>query len=404
VFGSGRRALAVVALVPALAACGAFGWLAPERPRRERDIERLTARQHRDRGRALARSAPGAALAHLELADQAGALASSDRALLAGLLERRGRARLALDDAGAAADLERAVRLGARPTAALRAEAALLEAAVALRRAGAQGDASALAALGRARALAPKEPRLAIAAPASAPLGDLAQAIAYLDRLGARRAALARATAYVERGGRDGATLARFRALFAWWHGAAAPVPFAARDAAPPPEAASPAPPPAPDDGRLAADLAEVAAQWSRSPARADRAIAAQLARDVLPTARALALSALLLGLGDPPRAARVADRALASSPALVEPYLAVARAAIAAADPPRAEIYFTEAAARSGDGGATLAAAARWTLGGGQPLAALALARAALALTPADRRDPILGTVAEAQRALGRR
>ena len=87
-------------------------------------------------------------------------------------------------------------------------------------------------------------------------------------------------------------------------------------------------------------------------------------------------------GLGDPARAWRWAERLLESSPRHA-PYLQVAgEVSAAAGDPARAEVFFVEAAAASGDAGASSIAAARAYLAVRQPLSAVTAARRAIQLT----------------------
>src|SRR5690606_38657170 len=117
---------------------------------------------------------------------------------------------------------------------------------------------------------------------------------------------------------------------------------------------------------------------------------------------RAIALADRFRELGDPTRALAMSEIAVAASPRLWRTHLAAARAA-AVGDPERAQVHLASAAALSGDGGAVFALACGWFLAADQPLAAVAVARRALALTAPGLRGAIYRDLARAQRMLGR-
>jgi hypothetical protein len=206
----------------ALSACGGG-----QPPREIADLRLRLADQPRDPAlhvelaRALARAGqPGGALRHLEEAHRRSALSGADARWLAALYVERARARIALDEAEAWRDAEAAARLD---PSAVRAELArdayFIGARAALRRFDRPGRRAADDLFARAERLAPRDPRLAARAPATADLAEVGAAGAWLADGGARRAALQVYTAYVGRGGRAPAHLRRYLQLHRWWYG-----------------------------------------------------------------------------------------------------------------------------------------------------------------------------------------
>jgi hypothetical protein len=109
------------------------------------------------------------------------------------------------------------------------------------------------------------------------------------------------------------------------------------------------------------------------------------------------------LALGDPARALRWIDKAVAESPRHPAHLHAQGRMAVAAGDPVRAQVHFIEAAARSGDAGRDDVAAAALMVRAGYPIEALAAARRAVGESAPGEDGPALEVVAAAAAAAGR-
>ncbi|HUS68597.1 MAG TPA: hypothetical protein VMZ28_28875, partial [Kofleriaceae bacterium] len=229
-----------------------------------------------------------------------------------------------------------------------------------------------------------------------ADLMSLARAGRWLDDGGARRVALETYERYVDGGGRVAEHMRRYLVLFRWWHGdrerpsglLLADAQAAGIDTAAPQINRQDAENAKNNLGGLGGlavhprDVEAIRNAYRREPAVADR-MAEDLADGAIVLGeRAPALIDMYRELGDPARAWRWAEKLLESSPRHA-PYLQLAgEVSAAAGDPARAEVFFVEAAAASGDAGASSVAAARAYLALRLPLPAVTAARRAIQLT----------------------
>ena len=239
---------------------------------------------------------------------------------------------------------------------------------------------------------------------------------------GAKRRALEVAQGYVNQGGQDAQRLQRWRTLHEWWFGDSRPLlPEKAAVLAGPPRTAferfadelarefsglSARPETLARDWGVPdwqSDLGDIIRGYQDDPALADRLARRFVDASVYAVSKAAFVSELFHRLGDPGRARDWAQELAAAAPGLPAAVEAAGHAHAVSGEPERAGVFYTAAAAASGDGGATWARAARAYRKGGQPLASVAAGRRALGLTAKGWDMLLLYELQISQRTLGR-
>lgn len=356
------------------------------------DARTLLARQAFEQGR------PGEALRELLFVRERRSLPNSDARLLSRLLLRRGEARLAVGDSGALSDLRVAKELGALVDTKSMSGSYALCAVAALRHSSEfrQTEAKACLTAMDANAVHRRWDQLDGLA-----LAELEALWDWFSAAGAKRRALEVAQGYVNQGGQDAKRLERWRTLHEWWFGSNRPLL--------PEQAAAMAGPPRTPLERFAeeltqqfsersarpetlakdwgvtewqGDLTDIIRGYQDDPALADRRARRFVDASVYSASKAAFASELFHRLGDPGRARDWAQELAVAAPGLPAAVEAAGHAHAVSGQPERAGVFYTAAAAASGDGGATWARAARAYRMGGQPLAAVAAGRRALGLT----------------------
>ncbi len=416
--GLGRRLLSL--LVGMAIGCGGHGDAGQDRL--DAQLRLAGDPSNVDAHRSLARLAytearPGEVVRELLLVETLANLERAERTLLGQLLAKRGAQRLRLGDPSALSDFEHARKLGTQVSTQNLAEAYESCAVAALRHASQFRHERATMCLGK----------LAVAHVyrrhknlASLELEELEQLWLWFESNGAKRRALQVAQEYVERAGSKPDLLARWQHLHRWWYGSTRPLL--------PVEAAEMAGPERPTLQRFsdalfvdtpASELVPVAIDWgvpswesseativrayAREPGLADRLAKRFADGDVYRLTRAAFLCELFFRLGDKERARHWAQVLVNIAPDLPASHEAAGLAHAWLGDVPRADVFFTAAAAASGDAGRQWAHATFAYLRSGQPLAAVAAGRKAIGLTARGWDMHLLLDVSEAQRALHR-
>ena len=305
---------------------------------------------------------------------------------------------MAVGDSGALSDLRVAKELGALVDTKRMSESYALCAVAALRHSSEFRQSEAIACLAAmdANAVYRRWNRLDGLA-----LAELETLWDWFSDAGAKRRALEVAQRYAEQGGQDAERLARWRTLHEWWFGRNRPLlPEQAAAMAGPPSTAlqrfaqdltqefseRPVRPEtlATDWGMSAwqSDLADIIRGYQDDPALADRRARRFVDESVYSVSKAAFVSELFHRLGDSGRARDWAQELAIAAPGLPAAVEAAGHAHAVSGQPERAGVFYTAAAAASGDGGATWARAARAYRMGGQPLASVAAGRRALGLT----------------------
>ncbi len=241
----------------------------------------------------------------------------------------------------------------------------------------------------------------------------------WLANGGAKRQALRFAQLYVDRGGRDMQALQRWRDLHVWWFGSSRPaLPGDAAALTLGPDrgimslvrALSTGPEVTPLG--LAADwgvpawqeeLQAIARAHQRDPALATRLAHEFVGRAVYGARERAIVIELLFRLGNREAALAFAIELEQLSRHMPVYSLVAGLASAATGEVDAAELYFTQAAAASGDAGAYWALVARAYRGSGNHLATIAACKKALSLTAPGLDAGILLDLAHAQGALGR-
>lgn len=270
------------------------------------------------------------------------------------------------------------------------------------------------------KGLSPSDPRREVAEPTILSHAQQTELIDWLYAAGAKREALRVAEIYARTGGREPTTLQIWRDLHSWWYGDSFPAlpSEAAELTLDPPDAlavlvnslealatgegaAAVA-----EDWKVpefATVLQEIQRAYARDPALADRVAQNFVNRSVYGVRERALVTELFFRLGDAARARAFATQLRAISGSMPAFAMATGLATAATGDTEAAELYFTAAAAGSGDPGAYWAIAARVYRGLGANLAAVGAARKALSLTARGNDLGILADLIAAQRALGR-
>ena len=368
---------------------------------------------------AAADGRPGEALRELLAVVELHSLEDRDRGLLASLLKARARSRLAAGDATALADFRLATSYGGLVDSKNMSDAYALCAVTALRHSSEFRHGKAGSCLARLDTADPirRWDNLEGLAPQ-----DLARIWSWFASAGAKRRALEVAQVYVEQGGRELSRLAQWRELHQWWFGNSKPLlPVSAAHLVPDAstalsrfresvgrELSANAHAPESLVSEWNAPEFEASANAILRAYRDDPALADRLAKRFADTSayglrEAAFLSELFYRLGDSERARDWAEALVAIAPTLPAAMEAAGHGHAAVGNAERAGLFYTAAAAASGDGGATWARAARALHAGGDPLAAVGAGRRAIGLTAQGWDMLLLFEVAVAQRKLGR-
>ncbi len=369
--------------------------------------------------RADSEGRPGEAIRELLFVKERRDLGEQESALLAKLLDCRGRQRLELGDSGALADFQTAASLGGLVDSKKMSDAYALCAVTALRHSSEFRQAEAKACL---EALDEKHIYRRWDKVEGLSLSNLERLWSWFATAGAKRHALKIAQAWVNAGGREAVHLAQWQSLHRWWFGKSRPLlPASAASALG--NASTALERFTASSDREFADqsvtIKSLAAQWGAAgwtttvneivggyridPALADRRARRFADSSAYGLREAAFLAELFYRLGDRGRARDWAQELADRAPKLPAAQEAAGHAHAVSGQVERAGIFYTVAAAASGDGGATWGRAMRAYLAGEEPLAAIAAGRRAIGLTARGWDMLLLFEVALAQRKLGR-
>ncbi|MCP4446250.1 MAG: hypothetical protein GY811_13035 [Myxococcales bacterium] len=420
--GCPRGALLGLALLVGVGACGSQ---TPERD--TATLRYLVGSQPKNTEARLAlarrageESRPGEALRELLWVHERQPLSGAGGRLLGELLAARGEQRLAIGDHGALADFRLAHEHGVNADAKKMSEARWLCAVAALRHSSTFRQKSAASCMAGQRDL---DVRRRFDAITALELGEVEVLWDWFAGAGAKKRALAAAQQYVDLGGRDTIRLSQWRRLHHWWYGTSRPLlPVDAGAAA--------------GKGRdvlvrfakslgllvgtrlaapetITADwgvpewqplIAEVVQAYRHDPALADRRAKRFADSSAYGVREAAILCELFYRLGDAKRVREWSQRVVDIAPSLPAAQEAAGLGHALEGNAERAGLFFTAAAAASGDGGETWARALRVYRHAGMSLPALDAGRKALGLTSRGWDMVLLVEVSMVQREMGRR